>query len=84
MSSMRINAYLDTPHHGLKHPFKETGAVVDSLTGVNNVMVKCLFVFKSSCIHKGFKVFPWLKIHNIRIYECGGHAVGRLLPIHWS
>jgi hypothetical protein len=54
MSSMRFNAPLDTSHHGPPHPFKDAGVVEDSLTGIHNAMVKCLFVDYRSCIHKGF------------------------------
>jgi hypothetical protein len=36
------------------NPFKDAGIVVDSLTGIHNVTVKCLFVVNRSCIHKGF------------------------------
>jgi hypothetical protein len=44
MSSMRFNAHLGTYHHGPPHPFKDTGVVADSLTGIHNAMVKYLFV----------------------------------------
>jgi hypothetical protein len=40
MSSMRLNARLDTSHHGQPHPFKDAGEVMDSLTGVHIVMVR--------------------------------------------
>jgi hypothetical protein len=45
---------LDTSHHGLPHPFKDARVVADSLTGIHNAMVKCLFDVNGSCIHKGF------------------------------
>jgi hypothetical protein len=54
MSSKRLDALLDTSQHGSLHPFKDVGVVADSLTGIDNAMVKCLFVFNRSCIHKGF------------------------------
>jgi hypothetical protein len=54
MSSMKFNARLDMSHHGPTHPFKEAGLVEDRLTGIHNVMVKCLFVARGSCIPKGF------------------------------
>jgi hypothetical protein len=53
-SSMSFNARLDTSHHGPPHPFKDTGVVVDSLTGIQNAMVKCLFVVNRSYMHKDF------------------------------
>jgi hypothetical protein len=54
MSSMRFNARLDTLHHGPQHPFIDAGVVGDSLIGIQNAMVKCLFVVNRRCIHKGF------------------------------
>jgi hypothetical protein len=54
MSSMRFNALLDMSHHGPPHPFKDAGVVADSLTGIHNAVVKCLFVVSRRCIHKGF------------------------------
>jgi hypothetical protein len=54
MSSMIFNAPLDTSHHGPPHPIKDAGVVADSLTGIHNAMVKCLFVVNRSCIYKGF------------------------------
>jgi hypothetical protein len=41
-------------YEGLQHPFKDAGVVADSLTGIHNVMMKCLFVVNRSWIHKGF------------------------------
>jgi hypothetical protein len=32
-----------------------SGVVADSLTGIYNAMVKCLFVVNRSCIHKAFR-----------------------------
>jgi hypothetical protein len=54
MSSMGFNARLGTSHHGPPHPLKDAGIVADSLTGIHNAMVKCLFVVNGICIHKGF------------------------------
>jgi hypothetical protein len=68
MSFMRFNARLDTSHHG-PHPFKNAGVVGDSLTGIQNVMVKCLVVVNRSCIHKDLKVFPLVKIQRIQIWR---------------
>jgi hypothetical protein len=48
MSSMRLNARLDTSHHGPPHPFKDVGVVADSLIGIHNALVKCLFVVNRS------------------------------------
>jgi hypothetical protein len=53
MSSMRFNARVDTSHHGPPHPIKDAGVVEDSLIGIHNAVVKCLFVVNRSCIHKG-------------------------------
>jgi hypothetical protein len=55
MSSMKFGARLDTSHHGPPHPFKDAGAVADSLTGIHSATVKCLFVVNRRCIHKGFR-----------------------------
>jgi hypothetical protein len=33
MFSIWFNAYIDTSEHGLSHPFKDLGAVANSLTG---------------------------------------------------
>jgi hypothetical protein len=54
MFSTRFNARPDTSRHGPPHAFKEPGLAADSLTGIHNAMVKCLFVVNKSCIHKGF------------------------------
>jgi hypothetical protein len=54
MPSIRFSAHLDTSHHGPPHPFKDAAVVADSLTGIHNAMVKCLFVVNGSCIHTGF------------------------------
>jgi hypothetical protein len=48
--SMRLNALLDTPHPLPPHPFKDGGAVADSLPGIHSAMVKCLFIVNRSCI----------------------------------
>jgi hypothetical protein len=52
MSSMEFNAPLDTCYHGPPHPFRDAGVVADSLTGIHNAMVKCLFVVYRSFIHR--------------------------------
>jgi hypothetical protein len=44
-----------TPQHvSSSHPFKDAGVIADSLTVINNAMVKCLFVVNIRCMHKGF------------------------------
>jgi hypothetical protein len=50
MFSMRFSAHLDMSHHGLPFLFKGTAVVSDSLTGIHNAMLKCLFVVNRSCI----------------------------------
>jgi hypothetical protein len=50
---MRFSAPLNTYHIGPPHQFEDAGAVADSLTGIHNAMVKCLFVVNRSCIYKG-------------------------------
>jgi hypothetical protein len=58
MSTMRFNAGTETSHHGLLHLFRSAGVVVDSLTGIHNAMVKCLFIVNRNCIHMGFLGVP--------------------------
>jgi hypothetical protein len=74
MSSMKFKAHLDTSHHGLQNPFKDA----DSLTGIHNAMVKCLFVVNRSFIHKGFRVPPQVTIERIQIWRawrlCSGSS----------
>jgi hypothetical protein len=36
MSSMRVSARLVMSHHGPPNPFKDGGAVADSLTGIHS------------------------------------------------
>jgi hypothetical protein len=78
MSSMRFNTCLDTSYHGPPHPYKDAGVVADILTGINNAMVKCLFIVNRSCIHKGFLVSPQVKIQTIQIWRawkpCSGSS----------
>jgi hypothetical protein len=86
MFSKIFYARLDTSHHGPLHPFKDTGVVADSLTGIHNAMVKCLLVANMSCIHV-HKDFRCPHRYNSRRFKCGergGHAVGPPLPIHRS
>jgi hypothetical protein len=64
MSPMRLNACLDASHHGPPHPFRDAGAVADSLTAIHNAMVKCLFIVKRSTIHKGVYVSPQVQIQR--------------------
>jgi hypothetical protein len=51
-----FSAYLDTSHHGPLHPRKDGGVVADSLTGIHNAMLTCLFVVNRNC--KGFLGVP--------------------------
>jgi hypothetical protein len=41
---MELNSSLGSSHHGPPHTFKDAGLVVDSLTGIHNAIVKCLFI----------------------------------------
>jgi hypothetical protein len=40
-----VNARIDTFDHGLPHPFKGPGAVVNGLSGIKTTRVKRLFIF---------------------------------------
>jgi hypothetical protein len=53
---MGFKARIVTSHHGPTHPFKYAGVVADSLKGIHNAMVKCLFSVNRSCIQKDFYV----------------------------
>jgi hypothetical protein len=53
MFYMMFNARLDSSHHGPPHPFKDAGVVADSLTGIHNAILKCLFVVNRRCMNKG-------------------------------
>jgi hypothetical protein len=55
-------------HHGPPYLFRDAGVFADSLTGIHNAMVKYLFVVNRSCTHRGFKVFPQVKILKIQIW----------------
>jgi hypothetical protein len=65
-------------NHGPPHPFKDAGAVTDSLTGIHNAIVKCLFIVNRSCIHKGFYVSLQVKIQRIQVWRawrpCSGFS----------
>jgi hypothetical protein len=61
MSSMKSIARLDKSHHG---PSKDSGAVADNMTGIQNAMTKYPFVVNRSCIHKGFQISAEVKIHQ--------------------
>jgi hypothetical protein len=69
MSCIRFNTRLDTSHLGPPHPCKDAGADADSLTGIHNAIVKCLFVVNRSCIHRGFCVSPQVKVQRIEIWR---------------
>jgi hypothetical protein len=49
---------LNSSHHGSPNLFEDTWVLADSLRDIHNAMMKCLFVFNSSCIHKGFFGVP--------------------------
>jgi hypothetical protein len=55
VASIKVDAHLDTSHHGPPHPFKYGGVVEAILTGIHNAMVKCLFAVNTSCMYKGFR-----------------------------
>jgi hypothetical protein len=46
------------PQHGALHPFRDASVVVDSVIGIHNVMVECLFIINMRCIHKIFLSVP--------------------------
>jgi hypothetical protein len=69
MYSMRVNARLDTFHHGPTQPFEDAWVVADSLAGIHNAMVKCRFIVNRSCVHTGFYVSPQVKILRIQIWR---------------
>jgi hypothetical protein len=57
MFSMGFNARLrGMSYHGFPSAFKDAETVADSLIGIHNAMVKCLFVANMSCINKEFLV----------------------------
>jgi hypothetical protein len=55
---MRFNARLETSHNGRQHPFKDPDVAKDGSAGIQNAMVKCLFVVNRRCIHKRFLDIP--------------------------
>jgi hypothetical protein len=55
MSSKRFKACLNT-YHGLPHPFKDAGVVVDSLTSIQNAVVKCFFMSRGVAYTRVFGV----------------------------
>jgi hypothetical protein len=63
MSAMRFNACLNTTN-GPPNLFRDAVVVADSLTGIHNAMVKCLFIVNRSCIYKSFLVSPQVKIQD--------------------
>jgi hypothetical protein len=46
-------AHLDTSHNGSPHPFRDIGAVADTLRSIRSGTVKCPFAVNRSCIHTG-------------------------------
>jgi hypothetical protein len=67
MSFTRSNARLDTSHHGPQHPFEDAGVVADSLTDIDNAVVKWSFVVSRSCIFKCVYVSLQVKIQRIEV-----------------
>jgi hypothetical protein len=63
-NAVRFKARLDMSHHGQPHPFRNAGVVADSLTGIHNAVVKCLFFF-----NKGFLGAPTGRIQKIQIWR---------------
>ena len=54
MSSTCIDANMVTSDDALTHHFKGPGADENGLTGIENSMMKCVFIFNWSCIQYGF------------------------------
>jgi hypothetical protein len=69
MASITFYALLDTFHNELPQPFKDAGAVADSLTGIHSSMVKCFFVVSRMCICKGSQFSENLKIEIRRAWR---------------
>jgi hypothetical protein len=61
-------------HHGLSHLFKRSGIVADNLTGIHSAIVKCLLVNRS-CIHKGAKASPQVKLPEDSDVACSVEAM---------
>ena len=60
--SICINSRMDTSNRGLSHRFKGAWEVANGLTGIENVIVKWLFILNWTWIHLGYKVTPQTKI----------------------
>jgi hypothetical protein len=69
MSSMICNAGLNTTYHGPTNLFKDAMVDALSLTGIHNLIVKCLFIISRNCIHKDFQVLPQVKFQRIQIWQ---------------
>jgi hypothetical protein len=52
-SSTRLNPLLYTSY-GPSRQSKDAGMRANSLTGIHNAMVKCLYIVSRSCMAKGF------------------------------
>jgi hypothetical protein len=81
MSSMRFKSRLHTSNYRLPHSFKISGAVTDSLTGINNAM-KSLYDVNWRCIHNDFCVSSQVKSWGFKSGERGGYAVGLPPPFN--
>jgi hypothetical protein len=53
-----INTRMDNSGCGLSHTFEGLRAVANSLTGIENALLKCLFIFSWRWIHEGVWNFP--------------------------
>jgi len=51
MPSTWINAHIDTYDRGLSHPFQGPGEDANSVTGIQNALLKCLFICNWRWIH---------------------------------
>jgi hypothetical protein len=66
MSCVKFNARIDMYHPVPQHLF----VVADSLIGIQNMLVKCLFVVNRGCIHKRFLDVPTGNKSNGVKMEC--------------
>jgi len=67
MSSTCIDAYMVTSHDALTHPSEGPGADANGVTGIENSMMKCVFIFNWSCINYGFYVPLQIKISRTEV-----------------
>jgi hypothetical protein len=67
MSSTCIDANMVTYDDALTRPFKVPGTDENGLTGIENSMMKRVFIFKWSCIHYDFYVPLLIKISRTEV-----------------